>query len=310
MSRKSEYLAWLQPKMSEYAELMTKYKALKEKECAVGNQSSSKQQKRDILLLRRRNNTITQEESTELEYFEKEDGIDTMWDTHIERSKKVMEKAIEDAKSTYISSVEYFETQKKFQKTKLNTRYSAKKRLLEDRKKFIEQERSISVKTVAEITVEQAKLKVLQDMQKLIGLIEYAKKSTLKESEMEDAPSIPVLPEPIMTQFTPPAPIPVPVTPAPTPAVKYDYSMLGEDPATVALRQEMLSKRREKEREEEARWREENANRPPTQYGPIHVLEGRPAVKHTYVAPVIEDEPEEKILNDFFTRSPTSDDES
>jgi hypothetical protein len=72
----------------------------------------------------------------------------------------------------------------------------------------------------------------------------------------------------------------------------------------------MLSKRREKEREEEALMREENANRPPTRYGFIHELEGRPAVKHSYVAPVIEDEPEEKILNDFFTKSPTSDDES
>jgi hypothetical protein len=236
-----------------------------------------------------------------------------MWDKHIEHSKRVMEKAIEDAKSTYVSSVEYFKNQKNFQKTKLNARYSAKKRVLEDRKKFIEQERSITVKTVAEIAIEQSKVKVLQEMQKLISMIDYAKKTTLRESEMDDAPTVPVLPEPIVTQYVPATPAPVIPAPIAPPVVRYDYSMLGEDPATVALRQEMQLRRRQRDIEEEARLREETANRPPTRYGLLHELEGRPYVKPSYVPPVIEDEPEEKseekVLCDFFTRPLTSDEE-
>jgi hypothetical protein len=145
-------------------------------------------------------------------------------------------------------------------------------------------------------------------MAKIIGMIEYSKKSTLRQSELDDAPTVPVLPEPIVTQVAP-EPV-VPVAPVAPPTVKYDYSMLGEDPATVALRQEMKLKRREKDMEEEARLRAESTGRPPTRYGFIHELEGRPAVKHSYNPPVIEDEPEEKVLCDYFTKSSTSDEES
>lgn len=334
MSRLPEYLAWLQPKMNDYNELMTKYKSLKEKECAVGKQTQSRKQKKDFLLQLRRDNTLSKEEDEELKCMDAEDKIEERYEANIrmitlkrrkaeeqaeavframiEKAEACKEKSLEKALFDFTTVEQYYDNDREILLKGARRNYESNKKKIQSQKKKIEAEATITMKTAAEITLEQDKTKILQEMQKIINLIEYSKKSTLRESDIDDAPTVPVLPEPIVTQYVA-APIATPVpTPAPVapPTVKYDYSMLGEDPATVALRQEMKLKRREKDMEEEARMRAESTGRPPTRYGFIHELEGRPAVKHSYNPPVIEDEPEEKVLCDYFTKSHTSDEES
>ena len=351
MSRLPEYLAWLQPKMNDYNELMTKYKSLKEKECAITSNTQYKRERKEALLRAKEDSTLTREDNLELDKINREANTEAMFLTNmhqietrrsyemrrvdesynreVESARAIFDSSIVKAEArkniatmkadeAYNSTATHYRAQKEQSLTATEREYNEKKRKLDEKKQKIEDERKYTLKTAVEITLEQDKLKILQELQKVIRLIEYAKTSTLHPNELEDAPTVPVLPEPIVTQFTP-APIPTPVAPTPAPVpvtppvVKYDYSMLGEDPATVALRQEMKLKRREKDMEEEARLREETANRPPTRYGFIHELEKRPYVKPSYVPPVIEDEPEEKSeekVNDFFTKSLTSDDES
>ena len=309
MSRLSEYLAWLQPKMKEYSELMTKYKSVKERECAISSQNTSKKSKKETLLAMKQNKTISREGASELLYIQQDEdtkalhvtnlsGIDKRREREIKDAKDACDKAIAKAEERFENAKQAYDIQYQQSSARVNREWEAKKNMFQLQKQCIEDERQYSLKTATEMTIEQDKVKVLREIEKLIGLIEYAKKSTLRESELEDAPTVPVLPEPIVAQFTPEPPATIP------PVVKYDYSMLGEDPATVALRQEMLSKRREKEKEEDAIRKQEMAGRPPTRYGLVHVLEGRPAVTHTYVAPVIDDTDDEKetLKNDFFTR--------
>jgi hypothetical protein len=320
MSRLAEYLGWLQIPMREFNDLMTKYNAFKEKECAISDHVSVKKEKKDTLLRMKECKTITKEGATELEFINKEENIKELYQSNISTVQIRRERELRDAKLAYDAAVtsaeqkyenamEAYEKQMSASLAKVNREHNAKKNMIDMQRQTIENERILSSKTAAEMTIEHQKRDILLQMERKIKLIEFSKKSTLKESEMDLAPPTPVLPEPIVLH----------IVPQPS-GQNYDYSMLGEDAATLALREEFKAKRREDEREKLRQERERNmsneglqrqyaqkygrtsvyldGHRPPTVYGPIHVLEKREFKQPAYVPEPVTDE----IENDYFTK--------
>lgn len=298
--------------MVEYTELMTKFSALKEKECAVMTQSESKKERKESLLRMKETNALSKEELAELEYFDKEENIDATWETKKQESDLIrerkhteakaqakakyesarleMEKEIALADASYNRAIVYYDSQKEQQLTKLNNKYTATKRRIEAQKKRIEDERIISAKTASEMNIDAQKRDLLTKMKTIIDTLQISRNQA-PLADREKLPPVPILPETIVSQYVPVQPV------SPTVNELYDI-----EEKNSALREEFRMKRRERDRADREREREESSKKP-TVYGFVHELEGRPYVKPCYNAPIINDSddvPEPSC--DFFTK--------
>ena len=291
--------------MESFNQLMTKYKAIKEKECAVTGQSSGRIQKKEALLRMKENNTITDAGKIELDFIDAEDKVETNYNRNMEviRRKKENairqaeikkenairkaeadnENAIRQAEIDYEKGLEYYDSEKQSSLSRHKKEYDTKNRTVDARKQRIEDERNISVKTATEIAISQQKIDILTQMQKMIKVLQVSRNS-LEQRDKDRLQPLIELPEPIVTQYVHTAPAPVAIVTIPRPMP--DISMLGEDADLLAMREENRARRRERDRKRE----EEERERKPTVYGFIHELEGRPAVKSTYVPKPVTDD--------------------
>jgi hypothetical protein len=279
MSRLAEFTSFMQNKMVAYTELLTKYNGLKEKECAVMTQTEGKKEKREMFLRMKENNTLSKEDNEELNFINKEHDIDMNYERNLEVIRRKKDNAIREAEASYERGLEYYKSEKEASLRSLNRTHTAKKNMLELQKKRIEGERSISIKTATELAIDTQKRDILTQMKSIIDIMEVSRKQA-PLSDQEKLPSIPVLPEVIVSQY-----VPQPMSSA----VKEIYDMEAEN---SVLREEFRMKRRERDRADREREREESV-RKPTVYGFIHELEGRPYVKPCYNPPVPDYEEEE-----------------
>lgn len=279
MSRLAEFTSFMQNKMVAYTELLTKYNGLKEKECAVMTQTEGKKEKREMFLRMKENNTLSKEDNEELNFINKEHDIDMNYERNLEVIRRKKENAIREAEASYERGLEYYKSEKEASLRSLNRTHTAKKNMLELQKKRIEGERSISIKTATELAIDNQKRDILTQMKSIIDIMEVSRKQA-PLSDQEKLPSIPVLPEVIVSQY-----VPQPMSSA----VKEIYDMEAEN---SVLREEFRMKRRERDRADREREREESSKKP-TVYGFIHELEGRPYVKPCYNPPVPNYEEEE-----------------
>jgi len=314
----------MQNKMAGYTELLTKFNALKEKECAIMTQTGGKKEKKESLLRLKEKKTLTKTEQLELEHINTEEDIEARYVKNIvviqtrrdkeeneveeeykatvTRAKRkyeaILEQAEEDRKKGKKDAELHFETtkqvydnEKSASLNKENKTYSKKKVSLELQQEAIEDERNISIKTAIEITIEKDKRDLLTQMKSIIDILQLSRNQA-PLVDREKLPAIPVLPETIVSQY-------VPVQPPPIQSVsteEYEY-----DPKTSILREEFRMKRRELERAERERTQE--SARKPTVYGFVHELEGRPYVKPCYNPPIITDYEEVNTQTcDIFTK--------
>jgi hypothetical protein len=294
MSRYSEYMAFENSQMEGFNQLMTKYKAVKEKECAVTGQSSGRVQKKEALLRLKENKTITDDERIELDFIDAEDKTKTLYDNNmfiiekrkekqLAQAKEDYQKAIAKAEEMYQSTKETYDRQNEQSLARHKKEYDTKKRTVDARKQRIEDERNISIKTAAEIVISQQKIDILTQMQKMIKVLQVSRNS-LEQRDKDRLQPLIELPEPIVTQYVHTAPAPVAIVTIPRPMP--DISMLGEDADLLAMREENRARRRERDRKRE----EETTVRKPPVYGFICDLEGREPVKRTYVPKPVTDD--------------------
>ena len=289
MSRYSEYMAFENSHMEGFNQLMTKYRAIKEKECAVTGQSSGRVQKKEALLRLKENNTITDGGRIELDFIDAEDKVETNYNRNIEVIRRKKENAIRQAEIDYEKGLEYYDSEKQASLTKAQKKFDSQKRIIEAKKQRIEDERNISIKTATEIAINQQKIDILTQMQKMVKVLQVSRNS-LEQRDKDRLPPMIELPEPIVTQYvhTTPTPAIAPVaTPTPIPRPMPDISMLGEDADLLAMREENRARRRERDRKREE---ETTTVRKPTVYGFIHEIEGRPPTKRTYVPKPVTDD--------------------
>lgn len=289
MSRLAEYSSFMQNKMVGYTELLTRFNALKEKECAVMTQTESKKEKREMFLRMKEDNTLSKEDNEELNFINKEHDIEVNYERNLEVIRRKKENAIREAEASYDRALEYYKSEKEASLRSLNRTHTAKKNILELQKKRIESERSISIKTATELAIDAQKRDLLTQMKAIIDIMQVSRNQA-PLVDQEKLPAIPVLPEIMVLQYTP-QPM--------SPAVKEVYDM---EATNSALREEFRMKRRERDRADREREREESVK--PTVYGFIHELEGRPYVKPCYNPPVILDyeEVNAETSCDFFTK--------
>lgn len=290
MSRLAEYASFMQKKMVEYTELMTKFSALKEKECAVMTQTGSKKEKKEMLLRMKEDNTLSKEDNEELNFINREGDIELNYERNLEVIRRKKENAIREAESAYERGLEYYKSEKEASLRALNRTHTTKKNMLELQKKRIEGERSISIKTATELAIDTQKRDLLTQMKLIIDIMQISRNQA-PLADREKLPPIPVLPEIIASQYTPPQTM--------SPAVKEIYDI---EEKNSALREEFRMKRRERDRADREREREESSKKP-TVYGFVHELEGRPYVKPCYNPPVINDSDDvPKPTCDIFTK--------
>ena len=302
--------------MAGYTELLTKFNALKEKECAIMTQTGGKKEKKESLLRLKEKKTLTKTEQLELEHINTEEDIEANYRKNIRTIQLKKQRAEDEAERVFLTAVanaeairnknklaatidyerveEYYNGEKSASLNKENKTYSKKKASLELQQEAIEDERNISIKTATEITIEKDKRDLLTQMKTIIDILQLSRNQA-PLVDREKLPAIPVLPEIIVSQYVPVQPPPI----QPVSTEEYEY-----DPNTSTLREEFRMKRRELERAEREREREESA-RKPTKYGFVHELEGRPYVKPCYNPPVILDYEEvnaETPVTDYFTK--------
>lgn len=295
MDSYTRFMEWLPAKMNEYNELMTTYTTLKEKECAVTGQSSSKRERKELLLKMKEDNTLTREENEELKFIERGDDIEDRYAGNVKVIADRKEREIKKAESDYENTLQYYKQERERSLKTLNRLYEEVKRKIESQKKRIEGERNLSVKTGVEITLEQDKRRVLQQMQKLISIIETSRKTQVSPEYRDKLPPVPALPETIVTQYVAPI-VEVPIVEEPTESITEYY----KDEAIVARGREEIRERRAEQKRKDREREIEEAHRPPTVYGFIADLEKRPHVKPTYVAVPVTDDGD--VINDFFTK--------
>jgi hypothetical protein len=334
----------MQSKMVEYTELMTKFSALKEKECAVMTQTGGKKERKQMLLQLKENHTLSKEEHIELEVIAKEDYIEQCYTGnmfHIEKRKTLdMERAedqyksaftnaedqyknaIIDAKATfdaliakaeasrnvtmskaeasrnvtmskaiqtYTTASEHYKTQRGQSLSTLQRETETLKRKIEEKKEKLQIEKSTNAKTATEMNIEAQKRDLLTKMQAIIDTLQMSRNQA-PLVDQDKLPVVPVLPETIVSHYTPPQTM--------SPAVKEIHDM---EEKNSALREEFRMKRRERDRADREREREESA-RKPTVYGFVHELEGRPYVKPCYNPPIPDYEEVPKTPCDYFTK--------
>lgn len=302
--------------MVGYTELLTKFNALKEKECAIMTQTGSKKEKKESLLRLKEKKTLTKAEQLELEHINTEEDIETSYRKNIRTIQLKKQRAEDEAERVFLAAVanaeairdknklaatidyerveEYYNGEKSASLNKENKTYSKKKASLELQQEAIEDERNISIKTATEISIEKDKRDLLTQMKAIIDILQISRNQA-PLIDQEKLPAVPVLPETIVSHYVPVQPPPIQLPP-PIQSVStetYEY-----DPDTSRLREEFRMKRRELERAEREREREESA-RKPTKYGFIHELEGRPYVKPRYNPPAPDCEETEPVTEDF-----------
>jgi len=311
MSRLAEFTSFMQNKMVGYTELLTKYNGLKEKECAVMTQTGGKKERKELLLRMKEKKTLSKEEQLELEHIERESDIEANYRRNIRTIQTRKERAEEDAERIYLSAIakaeaireqsrikamneyekaeEYYNRERDSSITKHTRTYSTKKTSFEIQKEALEDQRNLTIKTATELAIDTQKRDLLTKMQAIIDALQLSKNQA-PLADREKLPAIPVLPEVMVSQYTP-QPM--------SSAVKEIYDMEAEN---SVLREEFRMKRRERDRADREREREESV-RKPTVYGFIHELEGRPYVKPCYNPPVPDyEEVNAETPCDFFTK--------
>ena len=326
MDSYSRYTSWLPEKMQQFNQLMTKFTLLKQKECAITGHASGRKQKKENLLRMKENKTITKEGIAELEFINREEDAKELYqsnistvqirrDRELREAKKEYDSALAAAEQKYDNAMEAYEKQMNLSLAKANREHNAKKQMFGLQKQTIEDERTHATKSSVEITLEQDKRKILQEMQSLITLMEMSKTQVSVEYR-DKLPPVPALPEAIVTNYVAPVAI-VPVGPVATvydpntpPPININSSsdLAAWEAKAASGREEIRERRAEQKRKEREREVAES-NRKPTVYGFICDLENRAPVKATYVATPVRDE-EEKEGCTFFTNPSGSEDES
>jgi uncharacterized membrane protein YqiK len=268
----------------------------------------------------RKDNELMEIES---EYENAEAKAKAIYDSSLLIAKAKKDKKLKASESACERAVEHYTNEKDTSLAKIHREYVANKNTIERQKQRIEGERNLSSKTATEIALEQDKLKILRKMQTLIKTVEISRLNQVADEYRHKTPFPPVLPEPIVSQYVPTAP---PVTSnVLTPDIESDtLKDYYEDEATLLqAREEIKQKKIELARKErEAKIAESHmsvsnqslqrqyvekygrtsmyveGHRPPTVYGPIHVLEKREFKQPAYVPEPVTDE----IENDFFTK--------
>ena len=269
-----QYNAWESQQLIAHSALLEKYNSLKQKENMMIEAKAGKVNRKDVLLTFKANNTISKLGNAELENIEKEDVIQGNYSRnifHITSSKAASLKALDDKYEADLASLKaayeakrlsieekatkaelYYNSEKDASLAKTKREYDSKKRTLEARGECIEQEKGLSVKSAAEITLEKSKYDILKQLKSSIDRIDMSRSQLPKGTTFDT--NLPALPEPLIAPTQPVQPVaavPTPVSVSTTNDMPAWLENCGEDASTAILREEA--------RREDARIRREAA---------------------------------------------------
>jgi len=198
----------------EFYEMMDKYHSLKQKEQLLIEARECKLSRKDILLQAKSNNTITKIGVLELNTIASEENVHDNYRnclSMIESRRAVEMKAAEDK---YQRALDTYNLQKLQGLARIKREYDAKKDVLVAKGEAIEVERTMVVKSVAEIALEKQKYDLLRQMNNVISRISISR-SQCPQGTTFDTPML-TLPEPLPSRTISPA-TSKPPTPPPTP---------------------------------------------------------------------------------------------
>jgi hypothetical protein len=267
-----QYNAWESQQLIAHSALLEKYNSLKQKEGMMIEAKEGKVNRKDVLLTFKANNTISKLGNAELENIEKEDVIQGNYNRnmfHITSTKAASLKTLDDKYEADIASLKaayeakrlsieekatkaelYYNSEKDASLAKTKREYDSKKRTLEARGECIQQEKSLSVKSAAEITLEKTKYDILKQLKSSIDRIDMSRSQLPPNTSFNTV--LPTLPEPLIAPSQPLVAVaPVTITPSNSNDMPSWLANCGEDASTAILREEA--------RREDARLRREAA---------------------------------------------------
>jgi hypothetical protein len=260
----------------EFYEWMDKYHSLKQKESLMNEAKEGKVSRKDMLLKAKADNTLTKLGFVELDLIDREEAIQANYNRNILQITQRREKRIREAEEEFERATSYYTNERDSSMSKSKRDFDAKKRILAIRGDAIEAERSMVIKTAAEITLERQKYDVLKSMNSVIIRWRMSKTQCPPGTRF-DGPDL-TLPEPLPGSKPPSPSVSTSVTPPPEtqpprqeavsqPMGKYGMPLWVENmgETNLVLREQALREdaeaRREAEQEENERKAEALARR-------------------------------------------------
>lgn len=268
------YNEWESKHLAKHSELMKRYNELKEKEALLIEQKGGKTNKKALLLDQQKNaidlqidklkmDKIENDAAVEKRYAdnvnairgrrqvaidkaeEKKDNerrkIEAAYNAAIRDMEAVYDSGIRKADSEYNHTFTYYTSEKSISLDKNERVYNESKRTLEQKSANKEEEKAITTKTAAEVTLAANKIKILTEIQNSINIMDMSRFSVPNGKFVTPLPTLPeTLPESVVV------PRAVPVSTATTEEI---LARLGEDGSTARARAEALQLDREKRRE-------------------------------------------------------------
>jgi hypothetical protein len=206
------YQAWESKTLKNYSELLEKYNSHKEKENAMAELNEGKNSKKDTLLKFKADNTLSKIGYLELDNIEREEVIDSNYRRNIKtiediKNNKISlaekeyeraisiaqdkkDKKIQEAETAFENTTIYYNNENELSSNKCKREYDSKKRLLESRGEQVEQLRTITMKSAADISMDKQKYDMLSKMSDMIGTI-HMSRSQIKGIFSSTIPSLP-----------------------------------------------------------------------------------------------------------------------
>jgi hypothetical protein len=246
------YKEWEGKAMLKHTELIDKYNSLKQKEGMMAESKEGKENKKDILLKHKANNTLSKIGFIELEMIDKEDIISSSYNRNILMITQRRDKKLREAEEEFERATGYYSSERDASMAKTKREFESKKRSLELRGEAVEAERSLAIRSGAEITLEKQKYDLLKQIKTSIDTISMSRGQCPKDTIFDT--ELPKLPEalPVVAPFAQPVSAFTPST-----IVTYIHDMpswvanIGEDASVAIMRAEA--------RAEDARARREAA---------------------------------------------------
>jgi hypothetical protein len=246
------YNEWESKHLAKHSELMKRYNELKEKEALLIEQKGGKTSKKVLLLDQQKNAIDLQIDRLKLDKIESDSAADKRYADNVNAIRVKRQLAIDEAENEYNrklkkaeaeyrNTLTHYDGEKSASLNKNERIYNESKRILEQKSAGKEEEKAITTKTAAEVTLAANKIKILTELQSSINVMAMSRFGITNGKFITP---LPTLPEPLPESAIIPR-----ATPVSTATTEEILARLGEDGSAARARAEALQLDREKRRE-------------------------------------------------------------